>query len=145
MAVRKPALNYIGSLVRGILEISHVEYRSIAGLNPDALNLPAAYIFRGADALGDLTNMEVESRMLVHIVVFVRDDGNLEGQKADLQERIEEEIYNAVTLGGTCMQATARHADPSAFALNPLGFAGPVLPPLGGFRMDIEVTLRYTP
>lgn len=144
-AVRKPCLNYIGSLVTGILQLSRVEYRCIAGLNPDALNLSAAYIFRGQDPQSDLTNMEKEARMLVHIVVFLRDDGNLEGEKADLQERIEAEIYADVTLGGTCTQATVRNCDPSSAALYPLGFGGPVLPPLGAFRMDVEVTLRYTP
>lgn len=142
---RRTALNYIGDLIRGLLDLSRVEYRSVVGLNPDALNLPAAYVFRGADPQADLTNMEREARMLVHIVVFVRDDGNIESLKADLQERIESAFYDDVTLGTTCTQAFVRHSDPTAFALHPLGFTGEVLPPLGAFRMDVEVVLRYTP
>lgn len=143
--IRKTAFNYVGDLIRGLLDISRVEYRTVAGLSPDALNLPSAYIFRGADPQTDLTNIEREARMLVHIVVFVRDDGNLEVLKADLQERIESAFYADVNLGNTCTQAIVRHADPTAFALHPLGFRGDILPPLGAFRMDVEIVLRYSP
>lgn len=141
--LRKKALHFIGNAAAAKLRFNGPEYRSVAGLIPDALNLPAIYIFRGSDPMEDLTNEERSSSMRVHIVAFLHDSGDVEAQKADLQDDLEELIYDDITLGGIAVQAKVTHSDPTAFALTPLGFSGPVIPPLAAFRMDIEITLDY--
>lgn len=142
--IRKKCLHFVGNAVSAKLKFDHVEYRSVAGLEPDALKENQVYIFRGPDPMQDLTNTERSARMHIHIVVFLVDEtDDLEGAKADLQDELEEVIYEDITLGNLCTQARVVHSDPSAFSLAPLGFPGEVVPPLGAFRMDVEVLMDY--
>jgi hypothetical protein len=141
---RKKCLHFIGNALKSKLKFDGVNYQSIAGLSPDMLTSRSLYVFRGPDPMQDLTNTERVAGMHVHIVAFLVDEtGDIEAQKADLQDEVEEVIYEDITLGNNCTQAKVVHSDPSAFSLAPLGFDGPVEPPLGAFRMDIEVTIDY--
>lgn len=142
---RKAAVNFFVRALRNKLKFKgNVTFKSVAGLTPDLMNEPALFVFRGTDPMIDLTNEEREATMLVHVVAFVRDDtDSLELAKMDIQDDIEETVYDDITMGGNITQATVTNADPTAFSLNPLGFAGPVLPPLGAVRMDVRFLFEY--
>jgi hypothetical protein len=141
---RKKIMHYLGDLFQSRLKFPLVNYKMPASASPPGTELPAIYIFRGNDPQQHLTNLEKRSEMMVHLVGFLENpSGDLEADKADLQDECEELIYLDITFGGLLVKAEVKRADATSFALIPLGIQSPVLPPHGAFRMDVECMFDY--
>ncbi len=144
---RRKILNMIVEAVR-----KKTYFREVHGaLPPEAMpkagNLPAAFVFRMPEVTDPLTQQEYRGRIRFAVIGYVTSNENIELEKADCQDMIEEALQNLMkdsTFLNEAVRIELQNADPGPLILRDLGYAAGIYPPFGAVRINGEVEYDYT-
>jgi len=113
---------------------------------PKTETFPSVYVFPMPEDMDPLTNEEYSGRLRFMCVGFVRSNEDLELEKMDLRDEIEETLQGLMQDDDfitTAVMITLERADPTPMVLRDFGYPLEVMPPYGAVRIDCEVLFDY--
>ena len=113
---------------------------------PKTETFPSVYVFSTPEDMTPLTNKEYEGRLRFTAVGFIRANENLDLEKMDLRDEIEETLQNLMDDNDfitTAQMITLERTDPTPRVLADFGYSLEVKPPYGAVRIDSEVLFDY--
>ena len=113
---------------------------------PQGHETPSVYLTREVETMTPLTNEQKNSTFPIEIIALVESASELELEKADAQDEIEEalmELQTEASFAALATMISVDSADGSPAALARIGLDVQVLPPFGLIRVSAEIDFRY--
>jgi len=113
---------------------------------PNVNLLPSLHIARAEESTAFATNYQIESEMGVTFIGACQSSEDLDIVKTELQEEIEEVVYNLLSNDDFLTLATSIQIDNIEFSpitLAPLGYTLSILPPFGIVKINAAVDFLY--
>lgn len=105
-----------------------------------------AYIALGPETIGGITNEEVDSQFRLSVILFMRQNVNIDLWKLEIIDKAHEQIMslqNDANFQAVATTIDVDTIDPGPLALATYGLEFAIIPPSGVLRLDVRILLTY--
>ena len=105
-----------------------------------------AYLALGAETISGVTNSEVDSQFRLSVILFMRQNKNIDLWKLEIIDQAHEQIMSLQTDANFLAIASTIDVDtidPGPLALQAYGLDLQIVPPSGVIRLDVRILLTY--